>query len=63
MILLNLTMDVRVSSDPDTPRGPLLEIRPQPQAIRAWDEAARFIVGEIIDLPPYHYGTVTQCLD
>lgn len=44
--------------DPDTPRGPSMDIRPRPDQCRAWAEAAGFVceVDEKIDLPPYHYG-------
>jgi SAM-dependent methyltransferase len=43
--------------DPETPRGPSMEIRPRPADCRRWMEEAGFTVqGGIIDLPPYHYG-------
>jgi SAM-dependent methyltransferase len=44
--------------DPDTPRGPAMEIRPTPEQCIAWAEQAGFILypqGRI-DLRPYHYG-------
>ncbi|MFH0953916.1 MAG: class I SAM-dependent methyltransferase [Verrucomicrobiota bacterium] len=45
--------------DPQTPRGPPMEIRPKPEQCRAWAEEAGFIVAKPrIDLPPYHYGIV-----
>ncbi len=41
----------------DTPRGPSLEIRPRPEQIVDWAaEAGLEPVGEIVDLPPWHYG-------
>lgn len=41
----------------ETPRGPNLDIRPRPEQIIAWaGEAGLRPVGEVIDLPPWHYG-------
>lgn len=41
----------------ETPRGPSLDIRPRPQQIAQWArEAGLHPVGEMIDLPPWHYG-------
>jgi SAM-dependent methyltransferase len=44
--------------DPDTPRGPALEIRPRPEQCIAWGKAAGFTFAEEerFDLPPHHYG-------
>jgi ubiquinone/menaquinone biosynthesis C-methylase UbiE len=43
--------------DCKTPRGPSLEIRPKPEQCIKWAKEAGFgIAGEIISLPPYHYG-------
>lgn len=44
--------------DPATPRGPSLDIRPQPEQIIAWAEQTGTLkVDEgVIDLPPWHYG-------
>ncbi|GMV95501.1 MAG: hypothetical protein AMXMBFR82_52790 [Candidatus Hydrogenedentota bacterium] len=44
--------------DPETPRGPSMEIRPRPEQCRAWAEEAGFVceTNDKIDLPPYHYG-------
>ena len=44
--------------DPETPRGPKMNIRPIPEQCRQWAEQAGFkMTGDgIIDLPPYHYG-------
>jgi SAM-dependent methyltransferase len=41
----------------ETPRGPSLEIRPRPEQIIWWAmEAGLQPLGEIIDLPPWHFG-------
>lgn len=42
----------------DTPRGPDLAIRPRPEQLRAWGEAAGFTATtpDPVALPPYHYG-------
>lgn len=46
-------------SDPDTPRGPPVEIRPTPQMCQQWLQAAGFdLAGPVVQLPPYHYGLV-----
>jgi ubiquinone/menaquinone biosynthesis C-methylase UbiE len=44
--------------DPDTPRGPEMNIRPKPEQCKQWAEQAGFkmTADAIIDLPPYHYG-------
>ncbi len=44
--------------DPETPRGPEMNIRPRPAQCMLWGEQAGFeMTGDgIIDLPPYHYG-------
>jgi ubiquinone/menaquinone biosynthesis C-methylase UbiE len=45
--------------DPDTPRGPSMDIRPRPEECLRWVQQAGFAVeGAIIDLPPYHYGLI-----
>jgi SAM-dependent methyltransferase len=42
-----------------TPRGPDLDIRPRPEQIIDWAaEAGLHVVGNIIDLPPWHYGLI-----
>ena len=42
-----------------TPRGPSMKIRPKPEQCIEWMQSAGFkISGEIISLPPYHYGMV-----
>lgn len=48
---------VHWNHDPQTPRGPPMDIRPRPSQCRAWAKQAGFIlIGDAIDLPPYHYG-------
>jgi SAM-dependent methyltransferase len=44
--------------DPSTPRGPALEIRPQPEQCIAWGREAGFLFDDEdrYPLPPYHYG-------
>jgi SAM-dependent methyltransferase len=41
-----------------TPRGPNLDIRPRPEQIIEWahETSALSLEGEVIDLPPWHYG-------
>ncbi|MBI3396194.1 MAG: class I SAM-dependent methyltransferase [Spirochaetia bacterium] len=47
--------------DPNTPRGPTMDIRPHPEAMREWVSAAGFAVaGGMVDLPPHHYGWIGQ---
>ncbi len=44
-------------SDVQTPRGPVLEIRPRAEQVRAWAEAAGGMrAGEAVTLPPWHFG-------
>jgi SAM-dependent methyltransferase len=45
-------------SDIATPRGPAAEIRPQPDQVRNWGTEAGLRGGELIVLPPWHYGIV-----
>jgi SAM-dependent methyltransferase len=42
----------------ETPRGPSLDIRPQPEQIVDWAEQTGRLArdSELIDLPPWHYG-------
>jgi len=44
--------------DPATPRGPAMDIRPPPEQIVSWAVRTGLLelAGEIIDLPPWHYG-------
>lgn len=44
--------------DPETPRGPAMEIRPRPEQSISWGREAGFHFNEQsrYDLPPYHYG-------
>lgn len=47
--------------DAETPRGPPLSVRPRPGQIGKWGRDAGFAtVGEIVDLPPHHYGLVLR---
>ncbi len=39
-----------------TPRGPSLEIRPRPEQVAEWATQVGLQAGEVIDLPPWHYG-------
>lgn len=40
------------------PRGPLFQLRMAPEAVRAAVEPAGFGLGEIVEMPPYHYGAI-----
>lgn len=40
----------------ETPRGPDLSIRPQPEQIVAWAAEVGLTASSVIDLPPWHYG-------
>lgn len=41
----------------ETPRGPSLDIRPRPEQIVQWAaEADLQPLGDVVDLPPWHYG-------
>jgi SAM-dependent methyltransferase len=44
--------------DPATPRGPAMDIRPRPEQIVSWavQTGSLDLAGDIIDLPPWHYG-------
>jgi len=47
--------------DETTPRGPSMKIRPRPEDCQRWIKEAGFETdGDIIDLPPYHYGLTGQ---
>lgn len=47
--------------DPETPRGPPMNIRPRPEQCVLWAESAGFIIArKNIALPPYHYGIVAK---
>ena len=44
-----------------TPRGPDLTIRPTPEQIAAWaSNAGLEQIGNVLDLPPWHYGLRLQ---
>lgn len=46
--------------DASTPRGPDLSIRPRPEQILEWAATVGALrsEGDVIDLPPWHYGLV-----
>lgn len=47
--------------DPETPRGPPLAVRPRPEQCCCWAQQAGFVAdGDVLDLPPYHYGWVLR---
>jgi SAM-dependent methyltransferase len=48
--------------DPTTPRGPSMEIRPQPEQCHDWAVKAdfRLLPPGIMELPPYHYGMTLE---
>jgi SAM-dependent methyltransferase len=47
-------------SDVLTPRGPPLDIRPRPEQIRGWAREAELTPGEVLTLPPWHFGLKLQ---
>lgn len=48
----------------ETPRGPSLDIRPRPEQIIAWAANADLEpIGDVLDLPPWHYGLRFQLMD
>ena len=41
----------------ETPRGPNLDIRPRPEQIIGWAaDAGLAPIGDVVDLPPWHFG-------
>jgi len=43
--------------DPQTSRGPSMDIRPRPEDCRRWVQGAGFTkIGPNLHLPPWHYG-------
>jgi len=42
----------------ETPRGPSMEIRPQPKEIINWAIEIGFRLEQQVELPPYHFGIV-----
>ena len=48
--------------DPNTPRGPSMDIRPRPEKCLTWAVEAGFVADrpDPIDLPPYHFGLVLR---
>jgi SAM-dependent methyltransferase len=53
---------VHWNHDATTPRGPSMNIRPQPEQCRDWAREAGFelMPPGILDLPPYHYGMAVE---
>ena len=50
---------VHWNHDQATPRGPAMSFRPRPDQCAAAAEQAGFtMVGQLVDLPPYHWGIV-----
>ncbi len=43
-------------SDPATPRGPPLHVRPKPSDAERWAKAAGLTVTATVELPPWHFG-------
>lgn len=47
--------------DPETPRGPPMEIRPCPEKCRQWIKDAGFTLEKaFLNFPPYHYGILAR---
>jgi len=46
--------------DISTPRGPAADIRPDPSQIAEWGLQAGLASGDVIDLPPWHYGMILR---
>lgn len=46
--------------DPETPRGPSMDIRPRPEDCIKWSQDAGFRDIILYDLKPYHYGIVGE---
>jgi SAM-dependent methyltransferase len=44
----------------ETPRGPNLKIRPQPEQIAQWAGQVGLVSGPPIDLPPWHFGLILR---
>jgi hypothetical protein len=44
--------------DPETPRGPPMEIRPKPEECIKWVEGVGFKFKSQHNLKPHHYGIV-----
>ncbi len=42
----------------NTPRGPSMEIRPEPKSVIDWAQRSGFILERKVDLNPYHYGLI-----
>jgi ubiquinone/menaquinone biosynthesis C-methylase UbiE len=46
--------------DPNTPRGPPMDIRPKPEHVRHWAESVGFIFEQQLDLESYHYAMILR---
>lgn len=47
----------------ETPRGPSLDIRPRPDQIVRWAaDAGLAPIGEVVELPPWHFGLRLQLM-
>jgi SAM-dependent methyltransferase len=46
----------------ETPRGPNLDIRPEPEQIAQWASQVGLVSGPTIDLPPWHYGLILSLM-
>lgn len=42
----------------DTPRGPSMKIRPDPDKIKDWALSVGFTFEKQVELPPYHFGLI-----
>ena len=51
------------NSDPETPRGPPMDIRPKPEQCIEWAVKVGFKFESKHDLKPYHYGLVFSKTD
>ena len=51
------------NSDPETPRGPPMDIRPKPEQCIEWAVKVGFKFKSKHDLKPYHYGLVFSKTD
>lgn len=48
----------------ETPRGPGVDIRPKPEQIISWAEETDLSpTGDVIELPPWHYGLRLRLTD
>lgn len=47
----------------DAPRGPKTEMRMSPDDVQSIVEPAGFILEQVVDLPPFHYGAIFLLID